>query len=256
MIELPLKKIGPERINPKRIILFGNPKTGKTTALAELPNCLIIDVEDGSNYVDALKFNVLGVAKEQKKLPVVILKSLIKKIKGANDAKGGNVYQFIAIDTVSALESVAIPLANKLYKDTPQGKNWKGDDVTELPNGAGYRYSRMAMQMILNELDEICDTLIIIGHVKDKLVSKAGEEMNERGLDLTGKLGSIVASKADAIGYIYREDNKAIVNFQAEDSLVCGGRCKHLINKKVTLIESDEDNNIAVDWSEIFVKEQ
>lgn len=254
MIELPFEKIGPERVNPKRIILFGNPKTGKTTALAALPNCLIIDVEDGSSYVDALKINIIALARKHKKQPIAILKGVIKKIKAANEAKGNKVYQYLAIDTVSALEEVVLPLANKLYRDTAQGKNWKGDDVTELPNGAGYRYTRMAMQMVLNELDEICDTLIIVGHVKDKLVSKAGEEMNERGLDLTGKLGSIVASKADAIGYIYREDNQAIVNFQAEDSLVCGGRCSHLINKKVVLIESDEDNNITVNWSEIFIE--
>jgi len=253
MIDLPFEKIGPERVNPKRIIIFGNPKVGKTKSLAALPNCLILDVEDGSGYVDALKMNVLALAREHKKSPIVILKGIIKKIKAANEAKGENVYQYIAIDTISALEDVVLPLANKLYKDTAQGKNWNGDDVTELPNGAGYRYTRLAMLMILNELDELCDTLIISGHVKDKLISLAGEEMNERGLDLTGKLGSIVASKADAIGYIYREDNETIVNFQAEDSLVCGGRCNHLINKKVVLIKSDEDNNITVDWSEIFI---
>ncbi len=133
------------------------------------------------------------------------------------------------------------------------GKNWTGDDVTLLANGAGYRFTRMALSMVLNELEEICDTLIILGHMKEKLVGKGGEEMNERGLALTGQMARIVASQVDAVGYIYRKDNQTIVDFTATESLVCGGRCDHLINKKVVLIESDEDNNIKVDWSEIFL---
>lgn len=134
-----------------------------------------------------------------------------------------------------------------------QGKNWVGDDVTLLGNGAGYRWTRMALSMVLNELEDICDTLIILGHMKEKLVGKGGEEMNERGLALTGQMARIVASQVDAVGYIYRKDNQTIVDFTATESLVCGGRCEHLINKKVVLIESDEDNNIKVDWSEIFL---
>lgn len=253
MIELPTTKIKASRKNPKKIIIFGNPKTGKSTALSALDNCLIIDVENGTNFLDALKINVLELAKSENKEPIAVLKSVIKKIKEANEANGGYVYKYGAIDTVSALEDLVLPLAGNLYKKTPQGKNWKGTDITLLANGAGYRWTRMALQMVINELEELFDTLIILGHVKDKLVQKDGEEMNERLLDLTGRMGAILASKVDAIGYIYRDDNKTIVNFQASDSLVCGGRCEHLINKKVTLIESDENNNITVNWSEIFI---
>jgi hypothetical protein len=254
MIELPIKRVKANRINPKKIIIFGNPKTGKSSALNKLDNCLIIDVEDGTNFLnDALKINVLAIAKQESKEPIVVLKSVINKIKEANDDKGSFMYKYIAIDTVSALEEVVLPLAGKLYQNTAQGKNWTGVDITDLPNGAGYRFTRMALQMVLNELEDLCDTLIITAHVKDKLVQKDGTEMNERLIDLTGKMGGILASKVDAIGYIYREDQKTIVNFQSSDSLVCGGRCDHLINKKVTLIESDENNNITVDWSEIFL---
>lgn len=137
MIELPLKKIKAELINPQRIILFGNPKVGKTTALAALPKCLIIDVESGSGYVDALKINVLAIAKEENKTPLTVLKSVIKKIKEANKANGGYVYKYGAIDTITALEDLLLPLAKQLYVNTPQGKNYTGNDVTELANGAG-----------------------------------------------------------------------------------------------------------------------
>ena len=40
---LPTVKTEIKSQDPKNLILFGLPKVGKTTALAELPNCLIVD---------------------------------------------------------------------------------------------------------------------------------------------------------------------------------------------------------------------
>ena len=108
--------------------------------------------------------------------------------------------------------------------------------------------------MVINKIEELCDTLIIVGHVKDKLVEQEGKEMNERGLDLTGKMASIVCSQVDAIGYLYRKDNQTIINFSPTQSLTCGSRCEHLKDKEVVVAESDESGNITVDWSKIFLK--
>jgi hypothetical protein len=254
MIELPKTKIKAERINPKKLILFSKPKVGKTEALSALDNCLLIDLENGSEFVDAMKINVLDIAKKQNITPISALKEVINSIKEANQAKGGYVYKYGAIDTVSALEDHVLLLANNLYKQTPQGRNWQGDDVTTLPNGAGYQYTRKALWLVLEELEECFDTLIILGHLKDKFVEKEGKEMTERGLDLIGKSAAILCSQVDAIGYVYREDNKTIVNFQPSDSLICGSRSEHLKNKKITLIESDENNKLTIDWSGIFIK--
>ena len=253
MFDLPNEKSKAERMNPKKIILFSNPKAGKTTAVASLDNNLIIDVEGGTSFLDAMKIDVLKLAKEQNKTPLTILKELINKISEANQAKGGYVYRYITIDTVSALEDIALELANKLYKNTPMGRNWQGDDVTKLPNGAGYGYTREAMQIILNEIENLCDTLIILGHIKAKFVEKEGKEMESRGLDLTGKLASILCSQVDAIGYVYRDNNKTKVNFAPSESLIVGSRPDHLKNKTITLIESNDDGKLTIDWSEIFI---
>ena len=136
-MELPIKKEKANRVNPKKIIIYGNPKTGKTVATSQLDNCLNIDLEDGSNFVEALKINVLKLARESDKSPLVILKDIINSIKASNKESGTYLYKYIVIDTVSALEDIVLPLANKLYKGTTQGKNWTGDDVTLLGNGAG-----------------------------------------------------------------------------------------------------------------------
>lgn len=256
MIELPEKKIKSTRVNPKTMILFSQPKMGKTTIVSELNDCLIIDLENGAQFVDAIKYNVLKKAEEESKLPLIVLKELMGAIVEANEKKGSYKYKYIAIDTVTALEEIVLPLANKMYRDTPQGKNWVGDDVTTLAQGAGYRFTRQALSTVLNQLEELCDTLIILGHVKDKLIEKSGDEINERSLDLTGKMSAILCSKVDAIGYLYRDENKTIINFKPSEKLLCGSRSEHLKGKKIVVAQSDENNIVSVDWSQIFLENE
>lgn len=254
MRELPTKAVPKTKINPGRIIIFGNPKIGKTTLLSKLPNCLILDMEDGSEYLDAMKINVKALSIKEDKPAIVILKEIIDSIRNENEKLGGYKYKFIAVDTIGALDDATLLLANKLYRQTPMGKNWDGDDVTLLPKGAGYRFTRAALTMVLDELEELCETLIIMGHVKDKLLEKDGKEFEQRELDLPGKMPSILCSHADTVGYMYREDNLTKINFKANEDLICGGRSKHLINKVVTVLTSDPvTNEVTADWSEIFI---
>lgn len=121
-IVLPTEKVPAKVQDPKRLIIFSKPKRGKTTALAALDNCLIVDTENGSNYVNALKVQVQSIQD---------INELCKQLKAANCP-----YKFIALDTITMLEDVCKPLALKLYQATPAGANFTGDIVTA-PNGAG-----------------------------------------------------------------------------------------------------------------------
>ena len=51
---LPTEKIPAVSTNPKYLILYGSPKAGKTSCLAQLENNLIIDLEGGSTFIDAM----------------------------------------------------------------------------------------------------------------------------------------------------------------------------------------------------------
>lgn len=119
-LELPNKKIKSTRINPKTMVIFSQPKMGKTTVVAELENCLILDLENGTEFVDALKIDVINEAKNSGKLPIVVLKTIMNQIAVKNKEVNGYFYKFIAIDTVSALENIVLPLAAKMYRETPK----------------------------------------------------------------------------------------------------------------------------------------
>ena len=142
MIILPTQKINASRKNPRKIILFGKPKIGKSTALANLDNCLILDLEGGTDYLEALKIDIIGEARKQDVEPIVALKQVINSIKEANIANNGFVYKYGAIDTISILEEMVLPVAKKLYQKTPMGRNFQGENVLELPNGAGRQIAR------------------------------------------------------------------------------------------------------------------
>ena len=54
MLILPTEKNIPKVQNPRFLILFGKPKAGKTTLLSMLEGCLIVDLEGGSEFLEAL----------------------------------------------------------------------------------------------------------------------------------------------------------------------------------------------------------
>jgi hypothetical protein len=237
-IVLPTSKVKAERVNPKRLLIYSKPKTGKTTAFAGLENNLILDLENGSDYVDALKVKIGS------------LQQLLDTGKAIKEA--GCPYKYVTVDTVTALEDMIMPLAIKLYKQTPMGKNFDGDTVATLPNGAGYLYIRQAFFQVLDFIDTLAPHIILSGHIKDKVVDDKGEMVMSANIDLTGKIKSLICANADAIGYMYRKGNKTILSFKTNEEVTCGARPEHLRNEEIVISEA-VDNGINVNWEKVFI---
>jgi hypothetical protein len=244
MIELPKTKIAATSKSPKRLILFSAPKVGKTTLLSQLESNLIIDLESGTDYVDAFKIKANNFEE---------LKKIKEALIAANASNGGKpVYKYGSIDTVTALEDMCKELALILYNQTPMGKAYKGD-ILNLPQGGGYKYIRDAFEMIISSFEPLFERLILVGHLKEKMIEKEGKEVESRMIDLTGKLGSITSSKADAIGHVYRDGNQVRVNFASSSGVICGARPDHLRGQDIILSEMDENGKINVFWERIFI---
>lgn len=235
---LPTNIVKAQRINPKRLVVYSKPKTGKTTAFAGLENNLILDLENGSDYVDALKVKVNNLSD---------LKAVGEKIKEANKP-----YKFVTVDTVTALEDMVAPLAIKLYQKTPMGRGFNGDSILTLPNGAGYLYVRQAFFQILDYIDSFADHIILSGHIKDKAVDDKGEMVMPANIDLTGKIKSLICAQADAIGYMFRKGNETIISFKNTDDVTCGARPEHLRNQEIVLVNQEEDGNLNFHWDKVY----
>ena len=265
MIELPTERKKVTNFNPRLIVIFGSPKSGKSTIAAALDNNLVLDLEQGYRALEVMSVDIKSVddlfevrkavfdkARELKKFP----------------------YRFITIDNATRLEEMCLPYAAALYRKTPMGANFgylkdqnnniirdkNGQrvidpkaDVRTLPSGSGYLYIRQAVKSCVDMFKPLCETLILIAHVKDKQIQKNGKEMSEMSVDLTGKLADIICGEADAVGYVYRDGNKTFISFEGGDSTIREARPLHLRGKCFKVAESDESNNVSVDLSEIFL---
>ena len=244
MLVLPTEKNKPKVNNPRFLILYGKPKSGKTTIAAELDNNLIVDLEGGSEYLSALSIQARSIND---------LGNISNAIQEEINKTGKKPYKYITIDNATRLEEICMSFACTLYRQTPMGKTWKGDDVRLLPNGSGYLYLRQAVRKVIDMFRKLCDNFILIGHTKDKMIDKEGQEMTEMALDLVGKLGDIICGEADAVGYIYRKKNETIISFEGGDNTVREARAPHLRGKKIVIAESDENNNVNVHWDRIYL---
>lgn len=237
-IELPSKKIGKQTISPEKLFIYSKPKTGKTEIVAQLDNCLILDLEKGSKYVDAMKIEIESLDH---------LKLVLQKI-----IDEGRPYKYIAIDTITKLEEMALDLALDIYKKSPIGANFKGTNVLHLANGSGYQFLREAMKMIISKIEQCADRIIYLGHLKVKSIEVNGKEVMYQDIDLTGKVRASMSAEVDAIGYLYRNGNQNILTFKTKEEVICGCRAEHLSNQDIVLSEK-VDGKLITHWDKIFI---
>lgn len=236
-ITLPTTRVPAETQDPRYLIIFSKVKQGKTSALAQLPNNLILDTERGTKFVEALKISITSVAD---------IKETCKALKAANDP-----YDYITIDTMTALEDICKPVALQMYQNTAAGSAYQGD-ILSAPNGSGYGFLRQAIEAVVDAIAARTKNIILVCHSKDAAIG--ANELNVRQIDLLGKTGRILASRSDAIGYLHRdEDSNTILSFNTNDKYVeCGARPAHLRNANIVLGEMQEDGTIQYHWERIY----
>lgn len=267
MISLPTEVSKPQIVNARRMVIFAQTKTGKTEAVSQLPNSLLIDGENGSGYVSGMKINIKEECKKQQTNPLVILQQIGAALDEYYAKNGKYPYDYLIMDTATSLEEFARILATIMYKKTPIGKSFAGTDVVaELPNGGGYDWLRKAFEELLKPIKEKCNKCFILtGHAKTSSINKLGKDLNAKDIALTGKLKLIVCADADAIGYMYRNpnnNNQTILSFKThEQDLATGARPAHLANQEFVVCEltnpdyseKNEEKKFVTNWHKIFI---
>jgi hypothetical protein len=220
-MELPTSRVPASRKSPRLLTLFGQSKVGKTTTLAKLDNCLIIDTEQGTDMVDAMKVNVNNLQE---------FMGVLKAIKSSD-----NQYRYIAVDT---LDNIVHWMEDFVCKQ--EGVKTIGD----LEFGKGYAIVRDNVMKIIGQLKELpTNGLILVGHRKKTLIATESDiKVNTSSLDLSGKLKNFIMADSDAIGYVFRDEDGIKVSFQADNETEAGARCEHLRGAVVDF-----------EWSNIYV---
>ena len=231
---------------PTVFLFYGLEKIGKTTIASELPNCLHVDLERGTKYVDTARINC-----ESWEELIAIKEAVLAREKR---------YDFIVLDTLTAMETYCRKLATETYMGTNQGKNFNRDktgkvlpidewnDVIDALGQNGYLYIFNAWRKMMDTVMEMTQEskypdnptrLILIGHMRDKYIDPnsptSTNKVSTKELDLTGKLKAItLQSYADSIAKCSRDKlGNLIFNFQAGDEDVSAGSRVGPINQKV-----------------------
>ena len=200
--------------NPKTLLLYGAPKVGKTTALSQLDDCLIIDTEGGANMIEGY---VESVKNRQELIELLQL------------AQKGHEYKYVAIDTIDKIATWA-------EKAVCEEENVSA--VQDLAFGKGFGLVREKVLNTVQFLKEIFPHVIIVGHRKwARAIVDSKAIVEPESLDLTGKLKNMLMADCDAIGYVYRneENSKLMITFKSNDALEAGSRSPHLRGKEIEL---------------------
>jgi hypothetical protein len=216
-MELPTTRIKPKIQDPKLLILFGQSKVGKTTKLAELDNCLIIDTEKGTDYIEGMKVQVSS------------LSELSQVLKAVNESQ--YKYSYGVLDVIDkAVEWIEEDVVAQYNKEQKlRGLKVVIKDISEIPYGGGFGMVRARTMKLIAALKNVFDRVIIVGHRKKTIIGETSVEFTASSLDLTGKLKNLVCADADAIGYVFRDDKGVLkVSFQGSDELEVGSRSPHL----------------------------
>lgn len=249
------KNYSPGKVD--RMILASRPGIGKTRALMQLPDSIYFDLENSTGHFkgNCEVVNIKKIADTNDWGPVYTIKEVCNRIKAS-----GKKYRFAVIDTLSAVDDIAEPLALANYVTSPAGKTFKGSSIFELDYGSGYHWHRQAFQEITDSFEDIAETLIFVAHIKDSSLKKNGENISVKDLRLTGMLKEIMSSKQDACGVLIidKEDkSKRYIDFRkTEEDNFIKSRVGHLSGAKVLISELKDDGtpdgNLITYWETVF----
>ena len=265
---------------PQNMILYSKPKIGKTDLISRLPDCGIIDIEGGSEYVTGYTH----VVKDPGGDPIKTLKNLDERLDWLIETRP---YKYVAFDTMTFMEECSEIEGTYDYMNSSQGKKWNRINadhialrpelaalegqtiphtsilfelVTSLGQGYGYQWTRNNFMKYFNKMKLAADRCIFVCHIKDKFIeSKVGDQVSGRELNLTGKLKTMTTSFVDTVGYLHRgKDGNTYISFQAGETVAEGSRRRAVSGRDIMVGKWNKDmqNYEEVYWNEIYPDEK
>lgn len=236
---------------PSHLLLYGPPKTGKNTAVALLPDHLILNLDDGCKYLETCATPYINT-----------LDGLEEALDAIHEMDPKP--RFLVVDTVDKLQDLAILRAVEAYNAKfGKGKLSNRDDLFALEYGAGYGWLRGSFDYYLNEFFELQIPTIWLAHVRYRHLNDATEEKADkkrmmgnkpRELSLIGLICDKICADMCLIGYLYRDGDKLMMDTTPGESNGIGTRLRHLDSRQFLLSERVKGGEVVAGpgWEEIF----
>ena len=203
-------------IRGKYVMLYGKPKSGKTTAACQFPNALLCAFEKGYNAIGGVK----AVDIDKWATFKLVLRQL-----DSDDAR--KMYETIIIDTVSIAWDFCeqfICAQNGVQK------------IADIPWGGGYSACKKEFENSLRKITQLGYGVVLIAHNATRIEKDAeGSEREIVSPDLPKRAAEICNGIVDIIGYIGNEyvngENQRWLFTRETPYLFAGSRFKYLAPK-------------------------
>jgi len=134
-------------------------------------------------------------------------------------------------------------------------------DILGLPWGKGHSMVASIFNEVIIKLEKHAPKMILLAHSTYSSTQKDGEEITTIDIQLGKKSKFNATFKADAIGFMYRTDNKNYINFSAnKNDAVAGTRHRYLTKEDILISEFEEDDKgnetFHTYWEKIFAPKE
>lgn len=201
----------------KYVLLYGKPKSGKTTAACAFPNSLLVAFERGYNAIGGVRAVDITKWADWK----MVLRQLEKP-------EAQKMYETIIIDTISIAWDYCeqyICAQNGVQK------------INDIPWGGGFSACKKEFESVLRKITMLGYGIVLIAHSATRVEKTAdGSEMEIISPEMPKRASEICNGLVDIIGYIGGEYD-ADKNFtrylytRETPTLFAGSRFKHLAPK-------------------------
>jgi len=174
----------------KFLLIYGQPKTGKSTFGSQLPRALFMNFEQGTNALAGIKSQPILRWTDAKKVLTQLRKPQAKEI-----------FDTIVVDTAS----IAWQLCEKYIC---QRENV--ESIRDVPWGQGWNMLKQEFSEFWREITLLGFGILFIAHSKDKpteMRNEDGEAITAVCPDLPNQCYTIINSIVDIIGYLQVQMN-------------------------------------------------
>jgi len=170
----------------KYLLIYGKPKTGKTTMASRFPKNLLIAFEKGYNAIDGIKAADVNKWSEFRQ----ILKQLEKP-------EAREMYDTITIDTTT--------IAYEMCEQFVCGQNGV-QSIRDIPWGQGWTLTKKEFESCLRKITMLGYGLVLISHIETRKEKTADDsEIEILAPSMPKRCYEVVNQIVDIIGYIATE---------------------------------------------------
>ena len=223
MADIDIFSLEPSKISRdlkgKFLLIYGQPKTGKSTFGSQLPRALFMNFEQGTNALAGIKSQPILRWTDAKKVLTQLRKPQAKEI-----------FDTIVVDTAS----IAWQLCEKYIC---QRENV--DSIRDVPWGQGWSMLRQEFSEFWREITLLGFGILFIAHSKDKpteMRNEDGEAITAVCPDLPNQCYTIINSIVDIIGYLQIQMNpdgtsERFLYTRSTPTIFAGSRYQYLAPK-------------------------